>query len=186
MCSASQDLKSTRHPVTLTNPWWQKGGAFREGGSTPPWVNDVFLEVVNLVVSKTIGWVHHLGPKEGSASTSPHTRRFEVRWPHGGVWVQRCLQTCLAKSSQDQNGRGSPRWYFHPVCKMPCDHWVWSMPGRGQPIKWAWCPAVRRRSSAKNPAMPPPTTTISVSNPTLMRSFSVFGEPLVKPNSRIR
>ena len=38
----------------------------------------------------------------------------------------------------------------------------------------------------ENPAMPPPTTTISVSNPTLMLSFSVFGEVLVKPNSRIR
>ena len=127
------------------------------------------------------------GPSEGSLSTSPHTQSFEVRMASRGSWGSALPSNMSSQvSARSGNGRGSPRWYFQPECRMPCDHWVWSMPGRGHPIRWAWCPADRRRSSAKNPAMPPPTTTISVSNPTLMLSFSVFGEVLVKPNSRIR
>ena len=127
------------------------------------------------------------GPSEGSVSTSPQTQRFEVRMASRGSWGPPCLRTFHPRSPQDPEmaedllggtsslSAGCPA----TIGFGPCQVAGIRSGGRGvRPI--AGDPA------AKNPAMPPPTTTISVSNPTLMLSFSVFGEVLVKPNSRIR
>ena len=73
---ASQDLKSTCHPCHFDQSVVAEGVMlFAKVVQHHPWVIDVFLEVVNLVVSKTIGWVHHLGPKGGvSVDIAPHPK----------------------------------------------------------------------------------------------------------------